>query len=1451
MRQGVRERVAALVRQTATGVRRTTPTGLVAMLCSGSLAPVVAAAAGTADPTTVATIGVLGSVGANVLSEVVQDAVDRLRASEGGDVDADELQRVLAARLEERLSGVDDGAKALRRDVAAVLEEIGAVEAALQAAIASRDDAIVHHVTTAFAALGSEFAEFSDLLRTAAEIQGAILEEAQQQHALQRQTFDLSRRTLTEVRRSYGRLHAELQGLQAGRPVDQSGQDLAPSWRGRCPYRGLLPFDEHHQEVFFGRQDVTSELLTKLAERLDQPSVVVVTGPSGVGKSSLLAAGLLPALAEGRLLGVAGSDRWPQRMLTPTARPLDELARCLEEVGDDRAGELRRELAAHPEHAHLVVRRLVGRQDGRLVLVVDQFEQVFDLAGDSVDEVAERDAFVTALVVAARTPCGPSGQPPAVVVLGLRADYWERCAAHPQLAELLQEGQFLLGPVREPELRQIVTGPAEIAGLDIETGLTEMVLAEVRSRTGGGSFDVSALPLVSQAMLATWENRAGDRLTTRGYEAAGGVSHAVRESADAVYRGLAPSQQELARDVFLRLSAVSRHGTFARRRAAVDDLAASVGLSTAEVEPVLAAFVDKRLLVSGRGGVEIAHEVLFDSWPRLRGWLRDDLDLLARRSRLVDRAAMWIDEQRDPSYLYRGGELAAARQLAEQESDEWARLPALDEASREFLAASVHADVQRRRRARAGAAALAVSLALALVLTSLWGYQRRISRQQQAESTSRALAALSEDSAASDPVLSMLQALAAYEQHPTPEAENALFRHYVDFRTADAVLSGARGEIDEVDASRDGQVVAARTRQGILTVWSRRAGRSTTTRHLQPGEVSGAQGLTMDLTDDGEGMLVANRDESWFYDIGTGRRRWGLPIAGVDLESARVSDDGFVALRRGVGQDAVQHRLELWDSSGGQPRRVGELDVAVDEMTEVIGFGPRPTTVLVEDSFLSDGQRLVLWDAASGEVQTLARRRDDSSWAASSTVVAICHEGGTVSLIDLDDGSRRSVPLPDGAICAEMVISADASTVVSDGGVGATSGWAVDVERAQARALDPFPGEILMTLDAVVTEHDRPFALLYDETHVLFYDVPPDDQPVIDVSWAQLLPDGERFLTVSPDGREINVFRMSTQTRHASDPVATWNRPVPPDRQPQPSDSLTHDLPELGVNDDGSLVANRLAADKVQVRRLPGLELVTEVTTSPAPDPPDPMAGLIRTRSDVRFVGADLMTIQGPVLQWWDPETGEKLDELDLVESDLVAEEVADRLIVVPYHDPGLVAVGVQGEPDIQVVDIETRRRVNTIDVGGDVIGFRFDERSSLFSLLRAGSVLELWDSGRERRVIGPLPSIGTETGGVGIVVKFLSEPGTFLLGDTGELHWYRDTSPAPERSLPLGADRHPLSASDDGHVLLYADSTTMQQLSLQPEEWQDAVCEVIERQTFSEDERATVPPDLADEPLC
>src|SRR5690242_10137490 len=418
-----------------------------------------------------------------------------------------------------------------------------------------------------------------------------------------------------------------------------------------CPYRGLAAFGEQDAGWFFGREAATGQVLGRMSRLLDGPGVLVVSGASGAGKSSLLRAGVLPRIREDGLAAAPGAAWWPCVVFTPTRAPLDELALRVAPLAGADAAAVRRGLAADPAWFALTARQAArsrplasaGDPNGpvaehnqqpplqrRLLLVVDQFEELFTQCADE----RQRWAFISALHAAATAGHGPDPAPAALVVLGVRADFEARCADYPQLAGPVQD-RYLVTAMTGRQLRMAITEPAKKAGSGVDDDLVEVLLAEVRTRKPGTS-GAGMLPLLSHALDQAWRSRAGQLLTLADYERTGGIEGAVASSAQRAYDALTLAQQAAARQVFTRLAATSSDGQDTADRATRAEL--TEGKSPAEaqdVEAVLEAFAAERLLTLAAGTVELSHEALLTAWPLLRDtWLADTRAHRIARTRL-------------------------------------------------------------------------------------------------------------------------------------------------------------------------------------------------------------------------------------------------------------------------------------------------------------------------------------------------------------------------------------------------------------------------------------------------------------------------------------------------------------------------------------------------------------------------------------------------------------------------------------------------------------------------------------------------------------------------------------------------------------------------------------------------------------------------------------------------
>lgn len=375
------------------------------------------------------------------------------------------------------------------------------------------------------------------------------------------------------------------------RVSDELAAQVAESGGEPAPYRGLSRYEPGDRDIYFGRDRLVQDLVS-LAGR---HRVVAVFGPSGIGKSSLLRAGLVPRLRE--------PDAAPAaiRLFTPGERPLSR----------------------HRE----VLRPVDGPSD--TWLIVDQFEELFTLCQDT----EERKAFLAGLL-AARNPHSRLR-----VVLGIRADFYPHCLAHAELADAIRMASLPVGPLTRDELREVITGPATARSLVVERALTASLIDEVHGRGAG-------LPFLSHVLLETWRRRRGRTLTLEGYERAGAMRGAIAQSAEAAYEGMDSAQAETARRVMLRLVTPGDGAPDTRRPTGRSELeSAGIGHETRTVLDLLAR---ARLITLDGDTVDLAHEALITAWPRLHSWIEEDREKLRLHRWLTDAAEAWESVGRDP-----------------------------------------------------------------------------------------------------------------------------------------------------------------------------------------------------------------------------------------------------------------------------------------------------------------------------------------------------------------------------------------------------------------------------------------------------------------------------------------------------------------------------------------------------------------------------------------------------------------------------------------------------------------------------------------------------------------------------------------------------------------------------------------------------------------------------------
>jgi WD40 repeat protein len=762
----------------------------------------------------------------------------------------------------------------------------------------------------------------------------------------------------SELRAAEADLAENVAGLQRTPP--------GPVDRDATPFKGLATFDTGDADFFFGRERLVAELVARVAGA----SLLCVVGASGSGKSSVLRAGLLTALAAGVL---PGSETWAQSVIRPGERPLEELERALEHAPGER-----------------------------LVLVVDQLEEVFT----HCREDADRRVFFDRLLAEARTG--------SLVVLAIRADFYGQLADYPELAAQLGENQVLVGQMQPGELRRAIELPAQRAGVVVESALTDALIADVVDEPGG-------LPLLSTTLLELWQRRDGDTLTATAYAETGGVRGSVARLAERAVEGLGADEQATARSILLRLAG-GEGDLLVRRRVPLDELDLQ---ADERVRGVLDVLTSSRLVTVSEGTAEVAHEALLREWPRLRGWLDEDAEGRRLHQHLIRAAKDWDDRGRDAAELYRGARLASVLDwTGAHDSD----LNELERTYVEESRAAAETETRRVRRTNRRLRALLAGAGLLLAVALAAGALALISRSDAKGSATAAVAQRLGAQAllVKDLDLSLLLARQGVALDDSVATRGNLQAALVRSPAALRVFRPLPGRPLSIDISPDGKFLSVDSNSGktaIVDAASLRLRRTVGSR----GAIFGRDGRLITVGGTGadvslEAVVPATGKSEVlgsYRTAGAGHNafsRDGRTVAAQDEEGNVVVTD----LRTG----RVLHRIEL---RAGLDVRDIELGLLGDRLVVFEGRGADApgTPVTVEVWELSPWHRVAVFGDQAG-AHSFALTPD-------GRLLALGHVDGSITLHDLSTGRARSLQGRHTSIVQGVAFSPDGATLASGG----------------------------------------------------------------------------------------------------------------------------------------------------------------------------------------------------------------------------------------------------------------------------------------------------------------------------------------------------------------------------------------------------------------------------------
>ena len=872
------------------------------------------------------------------------------------------------------------------------------------------------------------------------------------------------------------------------------------------PFKGLRAFGEADADNFFGRETLVQQLLARLAEGGELSRFLGVIGPSGSGKSSVLRAGLIPALRRGAL---PGSENWFVVDMLPGKHPFEELEASLLRVAVNPPESLLSQLKDGNRGLLRAVHRILPADDSvQLVLIIDQFEEVFTLIEDEAERALLLESLATAVL---------DERSRLQVIITLRADFTDKPLRYVDFGEMLNRRFEFVLPLTADELERAVAGPAQHVGLKLEKGLVATIIRDTGNQPG-------ALPLLQYALSELFDKRDGRTLTNKAYKEIGGVLGALGRSAEALYVLLKEPEQAVARQLFLRLVTLGEGTEDTRRRVLRDELE-SLGADKKQLTTVIDTFGHARLLSFDRdpithgATIEVAHEALLREWTRLREWLNQSRSDVRLQRQLAVAANEWQNAKQDISFLMTGARL--------EQFEGWAgnTTVALTQNERAFLNASIterHKVLEKEKQSvlrlrtlnRVITSVGAVAVALAIMagmfgLSSSRNAQQALNAQatSQAEAISRATAeanAVDERNVAQqqslvasvrelagaanlnldvDPERSILLALQAVAltdktgQPPLIEAQDALHRA-VQASRIQATLHGHTAEIMGVAYSPDGKRIATIADDNTIKIWD--ASSSKELVSIPTGNLLSNIKSSLSFSPDGTHIAARAADHlAKVWDVTTGKELFILKGHTGEVTAVIFSPDG-----KSIATSSSDKTIKLWDSSTGQELSTltGQNDVIDD-----VAFSP-------DGKYLAtagDSTGAAIWDIDSKKIRSTIPFNEGIYCVAFSPdgkTLAIGAFNAVWMMVDVSTGSKFFTAYGHASLVTKIAFDSTGLRVVTSNEDGTAKLW----DAATGRELQTLSGHASGVMGIAFSPDGNHVATASRDMTVKIWDVSPN-----------------------------------------------------------------------------------------------------------------------------------------------------------------------------------------------------------------------------------------------------------------------------------------------------------------------------------------------------------------------